>query len=853
MKENTNKFLNKKCLLKKAAAVSVAAVTVLAAVFSTTLTANAEEAQVFIPFRSDFINYLSEHSTDKNSDENIYIFARTIGEMYSNGNWTATYHAETVLPGGTYLSDSAAASHPLYKNGVADPVYDQMIANLIEANGATFLNSWIKGYTAKGVTYLTAAAGSDSFIKSFDNEHASFGQTSEAIIAYTQTAEGRNWLNQYSYANTGNNEATVGVTLLKLLCDDWESLDDNQTAWCKAYLPFLLSNYASQGNNAITASTKNAYLYDFMARSVNGAQYTGTKAVASTVSANGVSLGTVGAGVSLQQEFFNYVVASNTGFGEFVQNIIGGGKYTGAYSNSYDVSSYETVSSMFYGSNNSNINYYTSTANGGDRDTDWFVHAMYLYSKGSGYTNFSTIYKLTQNNSTALTWYNKWLSRFHGKSGQTESWGYLSNQTTNVTNTYRNTSGGHSPLSVGSFMWFGWKNGDSTGYLYDDPGAVTGYSYSSQLLAGLNFGRSGRGCLYAEGWLNETDATFTYYTPLNQDYAGANTVTVTFGGGSYDYESGAVTVRLISSSGTIISSASGTTSVTLSISENAWNTYKNIYLQVYVPYTTIKTMGETRWSRSGQGLSNSFGLAVTGVTLSWSSSQTCINGHNWGSWTYNYSDDYSTCKVSHVCSTCGVDECETITATKTLTSTAYKYTYTPSTLSSSLSAWTKTVSRDLGSGTATFTSSSGSSYVSGTWSVTNNQYSITYGHAYYSGTWYTVTESVSHAYGTAALNKNTIKANAKSVTVTAAYSDDSITATLYNQSGTELIKVSGTNSVRLNLSDLSNEDKTNCYLVIYHNRTCTASNKKATTNWNSYPSAPSVSSTSAISKVTVTY
>lgn len=810
----------------------------------------SEENGIFVPFRSSFISYLSENSgtTDVETQKVIkYIWMRLLAEQYADSSWSNIYYSAVVLPGGTYLSEDGAKGKYLYSNGTSNSIYDQLLANEIKNEGISFIKSWTGGYTDSfGNVILTEAAGRDEFIKFFDTESTSWTQTAKAIVEVTKTTEGNTWLQDYTYAKNGSNESSIGITLLKLFCVDFDNLNDTQLTWVKAYLPYLLSNYASSGSNALAASNKNAYLYDFMARSVNGAQSTLTKSSATTVSAQGTTLGTVAAGTTLQQEFFNYVVASGTGFGQFVQNIIGGEQYTGAYSNSYDLTGFETVSSMYFGTNDSDIDYYTSSANGGDKDTDWFMHSMYL-----GSSQFQTVLSLTNNNATAKDWYQKWIARFAGKSGQTISWNYLANQTTNVTNV---NSAGSNPTN--GYTFFGWGNTNgTTGSRDDDPAAVHAYSYSSTLLLGYNFGRAGGTdgtnpwTTPTRGWNNFKDATFTYYVPINQDYKGANTVIVNLR--STVSVSSPVYVMAVSPAGATINSttvsATSSSTATLSLKESDWNTYGSIYLKIYVPHSTVEAMGSAVHNKAC-----SFSLSVTGVSLKWNSSQTCIDGHNFGDWIYKYSDDYKTCTLSHTCKTCGVDETENITATVQETNTATNYTYTPVILSSIKAAWTKTITKDLGSGTVTFTAGSGE------WTYTNYNYETFHWHPGINGVYYKATQTNALAEALGLVISGNIKANAKYITITSPYTDNVIKAQLINADGSKtLYMAAGSGSVTLDLTDLSLEDKENCYLAIFHNRTVTYTNYeiyKSTDNWNTdFPAATPVSATTTISKVTIAY
>ncbi len=845
---------------KRFVAMTLAAATIFTAgITSETITSFAAEpsqAETFVPFRSYYIGYLSEHSAES-SDENIYLWCKMLGEQLSGttnaaaNNWFSTYHAEVVLPGGTYLSDSAAASNYVYAtSGVSNPIYDQMLANLITANGVTFLNKWINGYTdSNGSVLLSAADGKDTFIKFFDNEYSSFSKTAAALVELTKTSDGNAWLQNFTYAKTGSVEASVGVTILKLFCADFDDLNNTQLTWAKEYLPYLLSDYASKGSSGLAASTKNAYLYDFMARSVSGAQCTSTKASATTVSANGVSLGTVAAGTKLQQEFFNYVVASSEGFGSFVQNIIGGGKYTGAYSNSYDLSSYDTAQSVIMAPD-ADIDYYTSTANGGDRDTDWFNHAMYLHSAGSGYSQFATVYNLMKANGTTFSYYNDWLSRFGSKKGVTMNWSYLSNQTSNATP--NNGYGSAQQWNWCRIDQYNWNNGNNTGNINDgDPAQLILINYSSTLATTWR--------VRYESWSGKPDSVkgdqynWTWYTPLTQDVSNANKFTVRF---SATLKGMTVKVQILENSktgaavteGSVYVPANGSNSITLTVDGKA----DSYYLRV------IPTGINELWSYYGSGAQPTF--SITNVTVSFASTSPCLNGHNYSDWQMDYSSDSTSVSLYHTCSNCGVEEREALSlsngkVTKSETDTQITYTYKPTVLTNK-GTWTKTISKDVGSGTTTFVS--GSSGTSGNWQVSNTSVTHSQFHRQSGSTSIAVSTTTACATGTVVINPGTIKQNVQKITAYVGSIGETtegreLAVTVYDAKGRMLRSETVINgSCAIDLSNYANSVKDGLYVQISHKNTVTKENARAG-KWDDYPSYPSATATSVVSRVVVTY
>ncbi|MBE5920678.1 MAG: hypothetical protein E7272_12675 [Pseudobutyrivibrio ruminis] len=894
-KLNGNNLINKKVFAKRIITLSLAASSVFTAVPMTTLSASAEEASFsFIPFRSDYLSYLSDHSSEASS-ENIYIWCKMLGEQIngggqaSAGNWFSTYHSEVVLPGGKYLSDSAAASQPLYKtDGTSNPLYDQLIANLITANKSTFLNSWINGYSSQGVTYLNGTQGKQSFINFFDKESSQFPQTSNAIVEYTKTTEGMNWLNQYSYAKTGNNENTVGVTLLKMLCVNWDSLNANQINWCKAYLPYMLQNYAAQGNNAIASSSKNPYLYDFMARSVNGAQYTGTKAVAGAVSANGVSIGNVAAGTSLQQEFFNYVVASKEGVGTFLQNTIGGGTFT-AYTPQKTVSgislaNVSAVTTLFAG--DADVMYDSAHIN---LDYDWWAHGLWLTTpeaasvgKQSANSSFNTAYKLIMNNSTAKAAYLDWTSRFKGKSNLTISWNssYLTNYsysgpgdsfnsaTKGVTFYYYadgHTNEGRNTTNGSRDLYFTWKCGTSTGEWGNntswDPGAL---QWNGQtLMTGWNMGRvPGKGFDNVQAFAGNKKAAnmvFNFKQPI--DY-GANTITVSFTGAALTCSgTSGINVYLIGNNGGKKQSLGTTGNAVFKITDDEWKTNTEWKLKVEIPNNTMQ-----QYVNYGiRTNANTMGLQITGLTEKWDGAKKCVAGHTWNDWTYSYATNWNNWSsanaenketwkvtVSHTCKANNVhQESEIIRPVITSDSNYYYYTYTPTSVS--LAAWTEKVARnDIGSGTQSYTSFNNSNF-SGAATKTSSATSYVVGHNRKD---VANIIAASEASGLLVVNTGIIKSNVKSISVDV---QGQATVQLRNSNGL-IATGSGKDTVTLDVSKLSVAEKKNCYLQIsYRNSESRITYVNETsqtgiiTTGNASQYAGSVTTTASVKAIKINY
>ena len=217
--------------------------------------------------------------------------------------------------------------------------------------------------------------------------------------------------------------------------------------------------------------------------------------------------------------------------------------------------------------------------------------------------------------------------------------------------------------------------------------------------------------------------------------------------------------------------------------------------------------------------------------------------------------------MSHTCKTCGVEETEVLSVDNGKVtvddSNELKtvYTYTPEQLS--LSSWTKEISKDLGTGTVTYTATSGATNVGGNWSVYNDKYSVAYSHRVYgTGQNQAVTSESVIAEGTATVKSGAIKANVKSVTVSGEHSNpyEYMTVIVYSGDNKLLKSNSGYDSVTVDLSDLSIIEKDGCWIsVTYSRNKFSEALSVISSAWGNYPSTFSLNTTATIKSVSVMY
>ena len=217
--------------------------------------------------------------------------------------------------------------------------------------------------------------------------------------------------------------------------------------------------------------------------------------------------------------------------------------------------------------------------------------------------------------------------------------------------------------------------------------------------------------------------------------------------------------------------------------------------------------------------------------------------------------------MSHTCKTCGVEETEVLSVDNGKVtvddSNELKtvYTYTPEQLS--LSSWTKEISKDLGTGTVTYTATSGSTNVGGNWSVYNDKYSVAYSHRIYgTGQNQAVTSESVIAEGTATVKSGAIKANVKSVTVSGANSStkEYMTVSVYDSNNKLIKSSSGNGAVTVDLSELSITDKDGCWVSVYYSKSNFFEMLSSISSaWGNYPATFPLDVTATIKNVVITY
>ncbi len=807
-------------------------------------TDSAYNTQTFIPFRSYIASYISLHSSEK-SDVligqwlKIWYEETTFTGHYSTSadditKWASKYYSSYSLIGGNFVSEDDAKG----TNVTFNSDFDQFLANTIKANGLNFMNQWLDAYNESPEFY-----GKQVFIDYFHNtDYINYPATAQAITELTSTDEGMAWLKNYSYANTGDSEDSIGVGLLKLLTLNWSKLNTSQADWCKEYLPFLLKNYTTYGVSAIAAQTNNSNLYDFMARSALGAKYTAKSIVSSK---------------TCQQEFFDYVVESRAGFGSFIQNLIDGRTYTAATPNrtisGIDLSGIQAPSGMFGVTCADGDADYTASSIG-DGDFDWFGHGLYLYETNQSNPDFATVDTLIRNNTSTDWLYLDWLSRFKSINETSINWA-------TVTNYYLSSPtdshgyGGHYYLTGSGFN----ANGPADSQTSD------GSAIYSVLGNGNTLYRVYTGARNMVFTLNAFQNIVVNYRQ-NISYK-ASSVTIRFGSGyMMNYPGDSVLVEIISptTGGTVAKATCASYGqVTIDIPDSAWISDKSLKLKfTFNPYSSVNYAFNS--TNLGSPTTHGFQWRIDCISENYNGGASGLDGYTWSDWKFNYASDYEQVILYRNATTnTNIEESELIHADIKDYDNRTVYTYTPSILSKD--SWTITINKDLGTEGSTDNIILSGNNISGTTSAsaytacpagryTNSLANVSHGHLRVSTNvastgWQNQTTVTATASGSLNIVSGIIKRNAKSITVT---TPATASITLRSNTGEILMTQTGTGFIKLDISGLSELEKQGSYLVINYSSLNIASTYCNSTDWFYFPAA-SVSAFASINSVSVGY
>lgn len=404
-----------KKMVKKIINTLLSLMVIISALFSTTISARAEENIVytnqnsnipsnkelsFIPFRSDYANYLSKYSSVK-CDAVQYVWLKLFGEELNWTNdkpwfnpsftsWTNRYYSDYVSSTGIIKSSKDIQI-------TYNPEFDAFLYQTI-INNPEFIINWINEqpqvfseYTKRIYDHTVLADA--LIILTSDGTYLGGGKDSETnVFLRGANATSTDKLNA-KWTGTSTTKDTHDIDILRVFGWDYSSLNDIQKNWVKTYIELLVNDYIQNRNNAIASLNNSAELYKLIA-----------------ISGYGFTRGEV------NQEFFNYCINTPVcKVGDLIAN---------------SMERYDKLSELRYGPNDickfsdmgaiwasdADCDYgndwpggRSSGTNKGDEDYDWLCWNICFNSD----SYYSTLRNLVEGHPTTKRQMEDWLSRYY--------------------------------------------------------------------------------------------------------------------------------------------------------------------------------------------------------------------------------------------------------------------------------------------------------------------------------------------------------------------------------------------------------------------------------------------------------
>jgi len=361
---------------------------IFASLFTNAFTSHAVDNQ-FIPFRSDYVKYISQNAYSNNNviqyvwlqlfkEENNWTEGQS---YYSSGynSWSEKYYGDyTNSYGSTQSSKGVRVTY--------NPEFDSFLYGTIISNN-DFIVNWINQESEIFSNYCINI-----------NDHPYFA---DGLIELTKKGyllgDGKDKGNNiFEYGSSADSAAKWTIdnrqdfNILAVLGSKYLGLSEDQKKWIKTYIPYLVDDYIKNRGNAFASKEKNQNLYDLIASSGYGF----TKS-------------------QVNQEFFNYLISNPDK--KVGQLIINGADYMGA-SDTFktgpdDIAENSDLKVIFAGDGDCDPN---------DEDYDWLAYQICF--------NNSDFYKilrdLVEGNTTTYTQMQEWLIRYyrtHANSGSKEA------------------------------------------------------------------------------------------------------------------------------------------------------------------------------------------------------------------------------------------------------------------------------------------------------------------------------------------------------------------------------------------------------------------------------------------------
>ncbi len=369
-------------------------VIVFSALFGTSITARAEETKQFIPFRSDYVNYLSKYSYSK-SDVTQYVWLKLFKEEL---NWTPGmpwYHPQFASWSNryysNYVSSTGTTESSQNKQVTYNPEFDTFLYQTV-INNPEFVINWINENPAVFTQYTKTIKDHPVFAKSVvdltaEGKYLGDGfnsPTNVFLMGINSTSDDKQ---NAKWSATCTTASTHDIDILRIYGNQYSKLNTTQKRWVRTYMQWMVNDYVAHGAAAIAARNNSVELYNLIAASYEG--FVSAKA----------------------QEFFNYAIGnSDVHVGDIIVNGAEGYNVSNQlWTGAEDVAQNNNDMYLIFMVSDADCDYKSAT-DLGDNDYDWLAYNICF---GGGY--WARLRTLVSGNGTTYEQMQDWLMRYYLK------------------------------------------------------------------------------------------------------------------------------------------------------------------------------------------------------------------------------------------------------------------------------------------------------------------------------------------------------------------------------------------------------------------------------------------------------
>ena len=383
---------------------------ILGAFFSTSISAHAASEKTFIPFRSDYVKYISQHAADK-SDAIQYVWLKLFEEETSlpENQWARTYFCD-------YTDTNGVTTSTQDNQATYSPKMDTFLKRTV-SNNDTFVINWINEIPTVFTIYCKSIKDhrplADGIIKLTESGLYLGGgkdaKNNTFLMGANSTSSDKGGA---KWQATETTSATHDIDILRCFGANFTSLSKTQKDWVKTYMEWLVNDYATNKDNGIASKKNSIELYNLMAVSYAGFNHE-----------------------QLKQEFFDYCISTpEVHVGDLIVNAADGLDKTDLLHDlGSDISKNTDMTAIWL--SDADCDYQNGWP--GDDDYDWLCYNI-CFDKDPLFTRLK---ELVSGNSTTAAQMEDWLLRYYSQhpssgpikyaidnSGKTISAALISNQ-----------------------------------------------------------------------------------------------------------------------------------------------------------------------------------------------------------------------------------------------------------------------------------------------------------------------------------------------------------------------------------------------------------------------------------------